>query len=109
MLLLSINLFNYIDRYILSAVEKPIPEELLTVERLPRPMNERRPERCHRESGLRVHPKQPALRARLVPCVRIRHVIRYEWGILMMIEARSIHCDARHEYIPMQVGPRRPR
>ena len=54
-----------------AAGAQPVPEKLLAVERIPRPVDERRPERHQRQSALRLHAEQQPLGRGLVADVGI--------------------------------------
>jgi hypothetical protein len=85
------------------AVEHAVPEELLAVERLPRPVNERRAEGGHREAGGGAHPEQRALARCLVRNVRVRMVVGRERVALAVPDAVAVGRHARHEHVALQL------
>ena len=84
-------------------VEEPVPEGLLAVERLSRPMHERRPEGHRRKARVRVHPEEHPLGAGLVLHVRVGEVVRSQGTVLAKVQAGQIRGDARHEHVALQL------
>ena len=88
-----------------TGVAEAIPEELLTIEGLPRAMHKGRPERRDREAGVRVQAEQRAFAGCFVLRVRIRTIVRHQGFALEVVESRPIRGNARDEHVAMEAVP----
>src|ERR1017187_7448394 len=77
-----------------------VPEELLPVERIAGPVDERRPEGHYREARLGVHTEQHALRGGLVPDVGIGVIIGRQRVAFLVVESVAVGGHAGHEDVP---------
>ncbi len=85
-----------------TPVEQPVPEELLPVKRLPRPVDKWRAERDDGEPGGLMHSEQQPFSGRLVQRVRVRDVVRHEGIALAKAKPRRVGGDAGHEHVTLQ-------
>src|SRR4029079_11682223 len=81
-----------------------IPEECLPVERIVWTVDESRSQRCNRNPAARVKLEQETLALRFLRAVRVGDTSRHERRILVVLAARRIDSDARHEHVTLEIA-----